>query len=144
MKPHAEFVICLPGRNLAMGTSVNIRVNSKHRAGDHSRRDGDIREFVALLFGLDVELPDPGFQSLDHFSGGFADAGENNVLGQHPRRQRPVELSSRHHISTIALSRQYLQHCKIGVSLHRKRDVRGIESRQRIAKALSVAFESRA
>ena len=64
--------------------------------------------------------PTPASSAWVELGGRLAHAGEHDVPGAHPRRQRPGQLPARHHVRPEALGRQQRQHRAVGVRLARE------------------------
>ena len=134
-----ELVLAFARRDLLMRAGIDIGVYPQRagRALAMSLRDGS--KLVAFFLALDIELADPGFETLQQFGMCLADARKDDVFRLHPGLQRAGQFTARDDIRTIAFAGEDAQHRKIGIGLHCEGDVRIVQRAQCVAKHACVA-----
>ena len=126
-----ELVLAATGRDLFVGLGVDIGIDAQRDRRLPPHRPRDVAQYLQLDLGFDVELPNPGLQRERHFGAGLADPGEYGPSGRDTGRQRPAQLSLRHHIGAGAAGREGGDHGDVRVGLDGIADL-GAEPRQRI------------
>ena len=74
LEGNAELVFLLAGRNLGMGSGINIRVDAEGDMRDLASLDGAGIQKFQFRLGFDVEAVDASLKRQIHFARGFANA----------------------------------------------------------------------
>ena len=91
---HTELVLGLAGRNFLMRPRIDIRIDPQRAGGAEAARSSDRSKLDPFFLAFDVELADPGLESLDHLARHLADAREDDVLTRHPGDQCTRQLAA--------------------------------------------------
>ena len=90
----AELVFLLAGRDLGVGSGINIGVHAQGGDGCLAIGGGDLSEDNAFFFQLNVELADADIECLFQLGAGLADAREHDVFRLHARRNGARNLAA--------------------------------------------------
>ena len=118
----AELVLVTACRDLVRRIDGDIGVDADSRIRAQTEARGDFAQHIQFRLGLDIELADPGFQSLRDFIPRLADAGEHDVRRSNAGRHRARELPARYHVRSRSQTREGTDHREIAVGLHRVTD----------------------
>ena len=120
----AELVFLFAGRNLRMGTGIDIGVDAEGNPRPLSRSFGTLRQRMQFGHRLDIEAENVGGQSGIQFGCGLADTREHDLVRRNSGRQRPLEFPAGDDVGATAKLCQRLQHGLVGIGFHGVADKR--------------------